>query len=236
MIIGAVCARKGSKGLPGKNEDWMGDRYTLIEHAIHAALDSLCENTVISSDIEKTAQYCGKTLYPVSRPPKLATDSISKWPVYQHILEWAEAQWPDETIDAIVDIDVSRPLRTAQDVDKCITEWWRNSYADTVMAVARAKKSPYFDIMDMDLEGRMTHSKTAVPRFTCRQDLPPEWYHAGVYVIGADALRTDANMWDGKVYGCEVDPLAAFDIDDQTDWDICEMLMTRRGCEYTAGG
>ena len=218
--------------MPGKNEREM-EGETLMYRAARTAQQSIVDAFVISTDIEDLDTSmngwkpgCGYLR--VIRPAALATDHVSKWPTYQHVLEYAERTWPDKTIDAVVDIDVSRPLRTSHDVDKCITEWWRNSYADTIMAVARARKSPYFDIMDMDLEGRMRHSKIAVPPFACRQDLPPEWYHAGVYVIGADALRTDTGMWDGKVYGCEVDPLAAFDIDDQTDWDICEMLMRQR--------
>lgn len=226
MIIGAVCARAGSKGLPGKNFRNMRGR-SLIDHAVIAANASMCDETVVSTDrYEDLSDDLSMLVLP--RPAELATDTVSKWPVYQHILEWAENEWPDKPIDAIVDIDVSRPLRTAQDVDACITAWWRNSYADTVMAIARAKKSPYFDIMEMELDGRISHAKTAVPPFTCRQDVPPAWYHAGVYVIGADALRTDKSMWEGKVYGCEVDPLAAFDIDDETDWQICEMLMKQR--------
>jgi N-acylneuraminate cytidylyltransferase len=226
MIIGAVCARKGCKGLPGKNMREMCG-FALMDYAVTVGLDSMCEAIVISTDIvgfEATNQR----IRHLPRPPELATDKVSKWTVYQHILAWAEQEFHPKTIDCIVDIDVSRPLRTAEDVDKCIAMWWRTSYADTVMAVAPAKKSPYFDIMEMDLTGLMSHAKVAVPKFTCRQDLPPAWYHAGVYVIGADALKTDNSMWEGKVYGCEVSPEAAFDIDDQTDWDICEMLMKQR--------
>jgi len=229
VLVAAVCARAGSKGLPGKNLRPLCG-VPLIDRAIGSALQTMAD-VVVSTDIDAVhmpvATYGGRFHY-LSRPPELANGTVSKWPVYQHILEWAQSEWPAKPIEAVVDIDVSRPLVTAEDVNKCIVAWYDNSYADTVLAVSPARKNPYFDILEPDLDGMLTPAKSAGRAITCRQDVPPTYYHAGVYVVGADALRTDSSMWDGKVYGCEVSELAAFDIDDQLDWDICEMLLRQR--------
>lgn len=228
VIVGAVCARKGSTGLLDKNIRHLGGR-SLIGRACDVARASMCEVVVLSTDYDLGAfpWLDGSGVQYLHRPANLAGGQIPKWPVYQNILAWAEGAFPGKPIDAIVDIDVSRPFRTADDVDACITAWWRNSYADTVMAVTHARKSPYFDIVEVDPEGRSRISKRADPPFTNRQDLPPAYYHGGVYVVGADALRIDAGLWEGKVYACEVDELAGFDVDDPLDWTIAEALVGR---------
>ena len=90
MILCLICARKGSKRLPGKNLMKINDR-SLLRHAIdHAKLCQSIDEIIISTDCKKIAAEGKKfgAKVPFLRPDALATDTAPEWKVWQHALQF----------------------------------------------------------------------------------------------------------------------------------------------------
>src|SRR5437016_197312 len=93
-ILITICARGGSKGIPGKNIRLMNG-VPLIGYSINTAHQfSKFYNVTIalstdSLEIKQTAESFGlKTEY--VRPAEMATDSAGKLPVIKHLLLYHE--------------------------------------------------------------------------------------------------------------------------------------------------
>jgi len=222
MILGLICARAGSQGIPGKNVRMLCGK-PLIRWAIDKALECpLIDRVAVNTDIDG---YWGDQILHLHRVPAHAQHGSSKWDVWFDSLVQVEHS-EGSTVDAVVDIDVTRPLTTASDLTSTIYAYLNDSEADSMIAVARAAKTPYQDILEYDLDGRLRTSKT--PSVRNRQDAPACWYHGGVNVVGRHSLMTDADLFDGVVHGFELHPGRVHDIDTPEDWQLVEFLMSQR--------
>lgn len=218
MILGLVCARYHSKGLPGKNVRPMHG-VPLIEYAIGKGMASMCDEVMVSTDIPRSVW--SMNVQRIDRPEELCGPDVAKWDVWKH----AQAE---TGADAVVDIDVTRPLTLPEDVDGCITGLrTAPEGTDVVMAIAAAKKHPAFDIVTGHAYGLQLWAPSAT-EYTARQQVPPAYYHGGVYAVRKSALIRHGSLWPCLVKGYEIDPGRAYDIDDETDWRIVEMLMADR--------
>ena len=221
MIIGAVCARADSEGIPDKNLLQL-DGETIMARAIRkaGACDQI-EATYISTDIplELWQASCGPSCRMVGRPQGLRGALISKWKVWQYIA----MQCPKAA--ALVDIDISRPLTTVADIAGTIWTFVDTPDADAVLAVTPAKKSPYQDILELGKDGYLAPSKTQGAYVVARQDRPMTYEHGGVYVVSCDALRSSArDLWDVHAIGYIIPWAHTVSIDDLDDWTIIEAL------------
>jgi N-acylneuraminate cytidylyltransferase/CMP-N,N'-diacetyllegionaminic acid synthase len=222
MILGLVCARAGSKGIPGKNLLELGGT-TLLDIAIRKALDAkhvdaVCVNTDIDvSELQRAYQdSLDKPVVYARRRKELAGSSASKWPVFKDSLHAFE-KWAGAQVAGVVDIDVSRPLTTPDDVDSTLEAWLR-SECPVTLAVGHADKSPYFDIYEHDISGALVRAKRPPYAFTARQDGPPCWYHGGIMAVARGALLESDDMWDLVIESHEIAAHRCHDIDEWADW------------------
>src|SRR4051812_43968965 len=89
MILGTICCRGGSKGVPGKNiRPLLGQ--PLILYTVASAKESrFLDDLIISTDSEAIAAIgrgAGVNI-PFLRPEPLASDQSSKWDVFRHAVE-----------------------------------------------------------------------------------------------------------------------------------------------------
>ena len=117
MILGHIGARKGSKGVPGKNFrplcgkpliDWSLDQL-FSNPRIGAVVVSTDDEAIYAHAIEKGALAIGL------RPAELSTDAAPKWGVWQHALAASEAL--AGPVSAFLDLDCTSPLRLPKDID-----------------------------------------------------------------------------------------------------------------------
>jgi CMP-N-acetylneuraminic acid synthetase len=223
MIVGLVCARKNSEGLPGKNVREL-EGVPLLERAIKKAVESkMFELVVVSTDIRvEKKEYPGACVCYLDRPKKLAGPKVSKWTVWQDALETTEQVFDQQAI-AVCDIDVSRPLTTVRDVRKTVKRWLVGR-PPVLLATCKAKKSPHFDIYESDCDGHLHPSKTHPKALNCRQDCPPAYEYGGICVIDRNVLKSVDDMWEVNVCGIDIDRAHCFDVDDELDWRILEAL------------
>ncbi len=133
-FFAVIPARGGSKGIPRKNIKECAGK-PLIQWTIEAAKNStLLDRFIVSTDDEEVgriATACGADM-PFVRPEELATDTARGIDVAAHALKWANEQ--DGSYDYCIILQPTSPLRTAEDIDACITKAG-DTDADSVMSM-----------------------------------------------------------------------------------------------------
>ena len=238
-ILCVISARGGSVGVPGKNvRSLLGT--PIIARAVNTALAAPeIESVLISTDspaIAEAARAAGAQV-PFMRPAELAQSVTGKFQVWQHALAACEGQNPAR-YELYVDIDCTNPLLEASDISAAIAKFRRlrdtGVPVDAVFTVAKARRNPYFNLVEPDESGALKMSKSRGGTVLARQSAPAVYEHvAGVYVLAPAYLRRANHLLDGHAQGYEVPEDKAFDIDSELDFDLIEFLLRRR--EQAAG-
>jgi CMP-N,N'-diacetyllegionaminic acid synthase len=228
MIIGHIGARKGSKGVPGKNFrpicgkpliDWSLDQ--LFANAqVDAVVVSTDDEAIYDHAIAKGALKIGL------RPAHLATDGAGKWGVWQHAL--AEAEKLTGPATAFLDLDCTSPLRLPEDIDAALA-LFADQAPDMVMSCCEARKNPYFNLVEPDETGALHVSKPLPGGVVARQQAPVVYEHAAsTYVVAPDYLRRANSLYQGRVIPYLMPPERCVDIDSPFDFTLVEFLLQSR--------
>lgn len=228
MILGHIGARKGSKGVPGKNF-----RMLCGKPLIDWSLDQLFANprvgaVVVSTDDEAIYDHAVRrgALEIGLRPAELATDSAPKWGVWQHALAASEAL--TGPVSAFLDLDCTSPLRLPEDIDGALS-LYEIEHPDMVMSVCEARKNPYFNLVEPDSTGALHVSKPLPGGVWARQDAPTVYEHVGlVYVVRPDYLRRAKTIYEGRVIPYVLPAERCHDIDTPYDFRLVEFLLSEQ--------
>ena len=224
-----ICARGGSKGVPGKNlRPLLGK--PLIAHSIAQARESgLFAAVAVSSDSEEILEAAGRhgADVLVRRPGEMATDTAPKVPAIRHCLETAEREL-GRTFPVFVDLDVTSPLRLPQDIVGAV-RLLEEAGASSVITGAPARRSPYFNLVELDARGVPHVSKQLSTPLTRRQDAPRCFdMNASIYVWRRDAFLAAPAVFYDDTRLFEMPEARSTDIDSALDWEIVQLLMTRQ--------
>ena len=216
MILGLVCARAGSKGILHKNMLELGGN-SLLEIAIAKTVRAT-EECVVSTDINPVA-FDIRTARLRKRPKHLSGGRVSKWQVWRDALRWHDKNATSRA-DAIVDVDVSRPLTRVEDV-KAVIEAHRANRGPVTLAVCEASKHPSFDIYRPSKWWGLRPCE-GKGNIVARQQLEPVYNYGGICVVSRKALKESAG-WFAAGVGYHMIPRSrSFDIDDELDWQIVQ--------------
>ena len=221
-----ICARGGSKGVKNKNIRPLGGK-PLIAHSVEQARASgLFELIAVSSDspqILEAARAAGADLL-VERPAELATDTAAKIPVIRHCVEAAERA-AGRRFDICVDLDATSPLRVPQDIVDVVA-MLEDSTAGNVITAMPARRSPYFNLVEVDAQGRVQLSKPGAG-YVRRQDSPACYdMNASIYAWRRDALARDGLFFDDTRLHVMPEE-RSIDIDSELDFTFVELLLAR---------
>lgn len=222
-----ICARGGSKGVKGKNVRQLLGK-PLIAHSIEQAKASgLFEAIAVSSDsdhILEIAKECGVD-YLIKRPAELATDQAAKIPAIRHCAAEVERQ-KGFCFDVIVDLDATSPLRSAEDIKNAV-ELLEESGAGNVITAMPARRSPYFNLVELNTNGVAELSKPLKTAIVRRQDAPKCYdMNASIYVWRHQVLFSSDTVFnqDTKLYVMPEE--RSIDIDSELDFKFVEFLMS----------
>lgn len=227
-ILVLIAARGGSKGLKNKNIRPLAGK-PLIYYTLKQVLTWKQANRVVvstdSPQIAAVAERCGAAV-PFKRPPQLATDTAPKGLVVKHALESCEKIY-GETYDIVVDLDVTAPVRTVSDLDRCL-KIFKRFRPKTLFSVSPARKNPYFNMVEKDARGNAKICKRPTGRVKRRQDAPRVYsMNASIYFYSRDYLMNSAQapaITDfSKMY--VMSELAGIDIDAEIDFKFIEFLL-----------
>lgn len=229
MILGHIGARKGSKGVPGKNFRNMCGKplidWSLDQLFAHSRVDAV----VVSTDDEQIYQHAlAKGALPMGlRPAHLATDTAGKWQVWQHALEVSQKLLASP-VTAFLDLDCTSPLRLDDDITKALN-LFEDQRPDMVMSCCEAHKNPYFNLVEPDETGALHVSKPLPGGVVARQQAPKVYEHAAsTYVVAPDYLYRATSLYDGRVIPYVMPQERCLDIDTPLDFRIVEFLLKDR--------
>jgi CMP-N,N'-diacetyllegionaminic acid synthase len=228
MRICTICARGGSKGIPDKNLRPLMGR-PLVGHSVRQALDSgLFDIVAISSDSEAILQAASAegAVYFIRRPAELANDKAGKLPVMRHAVDTVERETGFE-FQTMVDLDATSPLRRTHDIKTCIELIEKEGHGNVLTAMP-ARRSPYFNQLEKDTNGRWGVSKSPEQPVTGRQGAPVTFdMNASIYAWSRTSFIAGPKLFavDTTVH---VMPLErSWDIDDPIDLEMVAFLMER---------
>jgi len=226
-VLATICARGGSKGVPGKNLRPLLGR-PMIAYAIECAqacprIDAI----VVSTDddrIARAAEDCGLEV-PFRRPERLSSDVAPKLPVILHAAKWMEENRGLRP-SFVLDLDVTVPLRAPEDITACVTALEDGGW-DAVITVYEPERNPYFNMVEVT-EGRARPAKTPPRPITRRQDAPQVLSVSGsVFAFRREFLDRGDYIYDGRVGVVEIPRARAIDVDAEVDLAFVEFLMRR---------
>jgi len=221
-----ICARKGSKGLPGKNIREFNGR-PLIEWTIEAAVEWGAGPIVISSDDEAVEEifsdYMHCDIYFDKRPVHLAQDTTPKLDVLRYVAE--KTQDVMGYFDYLVDLDPTNPCRTVADLDICRT-LFENVKPKTLISVTRARKNPFFNQIRRfnDTVVTVANSGTIITR---RQETDPFFdVNAAIYFYDMDWLLNESgdSPLTNRTEMYVMEDHTFCDIDNEIDFRVAEFL------------
>ena len=227
--LGVVPARGGSKGLPGKNLAQVGGK-TLIRRAVETALASGCCTRVLCSTddvaIAAEARAAGADV-PFLRPAELAGDTVPGVDVILHAMAHVEMELA-RTVDMVVVLQPTSPLRTAADVRATVEAMLRaDPPADSAVSLVEATDAH-------PLWLRKIENGIAVPYFdqgrepACRQELAshgrPYRRNGAVYVVRRHVLLAERRVFGRRCAAYVMEPQRSIDIDSEYDLVCAQAL------------
>lgn len=192
-ILITICARGGSKGIPGKNIKHING-IPLINYTINSAIlfSNLFESDIaISTDDIKIAEACKKMGLEsdYKRPLQLSTDTAGKIDTISDLLLYEE-QSRCIKYDYILDLDVTSPLRSIGDLKQAFDLLEKDEKALNIFSVNNAAKNPYFNMVEQKEDGYYELSKKG--NFLTRQEANP------VYELNASFYIYKRTFFDSK--------------------------------------
>jgi CMP-N,N'-diacetyllegionaminic acid synthase len=230
MILGTICCRGGSKGVLGKNTRLLNG-VPLITHTINAAQQSkFLNDLIVSSDSQEILNIAKSNEVAITfvRPDDLSTDTASKWPVFIHAVENYE-KLTGKTVSYIVDMDVTVPLKTTQDIDNAIVLAMQSPEIDVVITGYEPERNPYFNMMEINDSGYAEMVKKTPSPIVRRQDAPKVFsLTPAAYVIKKEALYQYQHWSEAKCMISEMPRERAIDIDTELDFKLIEFLLNEK--------
>ena len=228
--ICTICARGGSKGVKSKNTRMILDKPLIAHSILQAKASALFDAVAVSSDsreILDIARAYGAD-YLIERPLAMASDTAAKIPAIQHCLLQAEKQ-AGKQYDVIVDLDATSPLRSLEDIREAL-DLLDSAAASNVITAMLSRRSPYFNLIERDKEGKIQVCKKMDKPFVRRQDAP-ECYdmNASIYVWRRESLLEHDEVFQEKTALYVMPEERSIDIDSEFDFFIVECVAKQRG-------
>ena len=155
-ILITLCARGGSKGIPGKNIIDINGK-PLIAYSIELAKNLLPQYQIdiaLSTDVKEIKNVANEwgLSTPYNRPTELASDQAGKVQTIHHLLRFEEKRL-NKGYDYILDLDVSSPLRTKEDVENAFELIHSDTNALSLFSVNPSHRNPYFNMVEQNEQG-----------------------------------------------------------------------------------
>lgn len=228
-ILFTICGRAGSKGIKNKNLRKFCGKY--LAHYTVSAIDLYLKkhpdveaDIVVNSDSQELLDLVASNgLLPVDkivRDESLAGDSIGKIAVINDCLS-KMSERKGYSYDMVVDLDITSPLRTVNDLDKVIAmEIEKN--ADVTTTVATARRNPYFNQVKRTEHGV---KKVIDSQYTARQQAPEIFdLNASIYAYNPSFLTSGKGVLDGYCEIVEMYDTGILDLDHENDYELMEVI------------
>ena len=236
-LLITICARGGSKGIPRKNIKTINGisliAYTIkLAKKIEQKYNAIITLSTDDVEIKKIAETFGvSSTY--ERPSFLATDSAGKIETVNHVLLYEE-KLVNKKFDFILDLDVTSPLRTIEDIENALNLLLNKPDAKNLFSVNPAARNPYFNMVEKNSEGFYTLIKTSPDGGVMTRQSAPKvydlnasfyWYKRSFFELGEKSAITDKSLIYEMNHIC-------FDLDHPIDFLFMEYLLKNNKLDF----
>ena len=233
-ILFTVCARSCSKGVKNKNSRLFLNLpicyYTLAaykEFLKNYNSDFDVIGLALNTDSVKLKQQFDDSkinyIY-ITRTENLAGDRVAKADVICDTLIKVEEK-TNIQYDYVVDLDLTSPLRTVEDIKGCIDKIIQCEDVNIAYSITNSRRQPSFNMVSQDQNGYL---KVVLPsNYISRQEAPKTFdMNASIYVYRrAPLLKTkEQDVFDGNCVGWIMKDTAVLDIDSEEDYELLQVL------------
>lgn len=228
-ILFTICGRAGSKGIRNKNLRMFSGKY--LAHFTTAVIDLYLNNhqeveadIVVNTDSPELIEIvCGngkRKVDVINRDESLAGDVVGKIAVIKDCLVRMEAA-KGVHYDMVVDLDITSPLRTVDDLENVIKVQCETG-ADVTTTVAPARRNPYFNQVKRTEHGA---KKVIESNYTARQQAPEIFdMNASIYAYKPAYLVSGKGVLDGYCEIVEMYDTGILDLDHENDFELMEVI------------
>jgi CMP-N,N'-diacetyllegionaminic acid synthase len=236
-ILITICARGGSKGIPGKNIKMINGKpligYTIdLTKKISAKFNVKVALSTDDEAIKKVAEGYG-FFTDYIRPDYLATDSAGKIDAIKDLLLYEESLI-NGRYDFVLDLDVTSPLRTIEDIEKALDLMIAKPESKNLFSVNQAARNPYFNMVEENRNGFYSLVKTNPEgSLMTRQSAPKVydlnasfyWYRRFFFDSDSKGTITDKSLIYEMNHIC-------FDLDHPVDFLFMEYLLQNNKLDF----
>ena len=228
-VLCTICARGGSKGVKNKNIKELNGK-PLIAYTIEQAKASgLFEHIVISTDSDDIAniakQYGAEVFF--KRSAEMASDTAGKLDVIKDAFVKSE-EYYNRTFDYLIDLDATAPLRSVEDIINSFNQLKENNN-DNLITAMPSRRSPYFNLVEQDKDGKVYLSKKLDSAVVRRQDAPKSYdMNASIYIWKRDVILNESSLFLENTGLYVMPEERSIDIDNELDYKFVEFLMKEK--------
>jgi len=223
-ILAVIPARGGSKGIPKKNISPVLGKPLIYWTIEEAKKSKHIDRLILSSDDRETMDIASKygCEVPFVRPKELSDDYASGIDAVLHAVDSIGQHY-----DYVLFLQPTSPLRTTEDIDKCI-EMCISEEAPACVSVTVVDKSPYwmFFLDKSSLLDTPVISNEGLKRR--RQDVNQAYILNGaLYFARTDWLKEKKVFVTEETLAYTMPKERSIDIDTELDLKILEMMVTK---------
>ena len=234
-LLITLCARGGSKGIPGKNIKPLNGK-PLIAYSIRIGKTFAAKHDaeiVLSTDNDQIKEVAAKfgLITSYKRPENLATHTAGKVDVLKNVLDYYE-KINNCRYDFILDLDVTSPLRTITDLEKAFQILQNRPEAYSIFSTSYANRNPYFNMVEESYDGfvKLVKHQTDIKY---RQQAPVVYdmnasfyfYRRSFFEEGYKTAITDKSL-------AFVMPHICFDLDDAYSFLFMNFLLKEKLLDF----
>jgi CMP-N,N'-diacetyllegionaminic acid synthase len=227
-LLFTICGRAGSKGIKNKNIKNFLDKplalYSLSVIDLYLKNSEYSADIVINTDSEDLINIFEnnqlRNVDIIVRTPELSGDNIAKIDVIKNCLTEMEKRY-DNRYDLIIDLDITSPLRTVNDLDLMIEKKLNTDY-DLIFSVTDSRRNPYFNMVKETEHG---YDRVIKSNFNTRQEAPLIYdMNASIYVYSREFLQRNVGLFDGKCGIHKMFDTGVLDLDHENDMLLMEVI------------
>tara|TARA_R110001592_G_scaffold108762_5_gene303892 strand:+ start:652 stop:1368 length:717 start_codon:yes stop_codon:yes gene_type:complete len=234
-ILITICARGGSKGIPGKNIKLLNGE-PLLHYTLRHAQQFAKTNEAdiqLSTDSEEILACAAELGYSTDyqRPSEWAGDSAGKIDAIRHAWQWAENEL-NKKYDFVLDLDVTSPLRTQSDLAEAFSSILAEPRALNIFSVNPAARNPYFNMVELSDDGFARISKSS-QQTKSRQEAPKVFdMNASFYFFSREFMEGDHGTSTTERSMIHVMKHVCFDLDEPVDFNVLEIMLREKMLDF----
>ena len=228
-IIAIIPARGGSKGLLNKNIKKISEKPLIYWTLKRVKESKLIDKYFISTDSIKIKNVCEKIGFdiPVLRPSEFAEDDSPSSGVVIHALDYFKKL--SLKFDYVVLLEPTSPLRKSDDIDNAIKKLIDDQSSDTLVSLGEVHME--HPSITKKIKTKERHISPFVEEekvFFQRQQFQKAYFPYGVvYIAKTNYFRNKKTFYSEKTLPFFIERWQNYEIDDQIDFDINELLMKK---------